>query len=389
MINKLKEIFYKKYGKNKNELFVYFAPGRVNIIGEHTDYNGGFVLPCALSFGTYLLIRKANNSQIKFLSANFDFTANIPINKLKKKINGEWVNYPLGIFNQFIKKGKDIQGIEMLFSGNIPNGAGLSSSASIELVTSFAINELFEYGFDIIELIKLSQKAENEFVGVSCGIMDQFAVGKGKKNHALFLNCETLKYVQIPFSLNEYKLIIANTNKKRGLTNSKYNERVAECKKALKFINKKLSIKNLGELSLETFEEIQDVIPDEVIRRRAEHVVSEDYRVLEAVKAMENKNIKTLGKLMNASHDSLKNNYEVTGFELDTLVYEARKITGVIGSRMTGAGFGGCTVNIIRKNNVDEFCKKVGERYKKITGLNADFYLPEIGDGVRRLIIDY
>ena len=389
MINELKEIFYKKYGKNKNELFVYFAPGRVNIIGEHTDYNGGFVLPCALSFGTYLIIRKAKNNQIDFFSTNFDFTANIPINKLKKKINGEWVNYPLGIFNQFIKKGKDIQGIEMLFSGNIPDGAGLSSSASIELVTAFAINELFEYGFDVIELIKLSQKAENEFVGVSCGIMDQFAVGKGKKNHALFLNCETLKYVQIPFNLNEYKLIIANTNKKRGLTDSKYNERVAECKKALKFINKKLSIKNLGELSLETFEEIQDVIPDEIIRRRAEHVVSEDYRVLEAVKAMENKNIKTLGKLMNASHDSLKNNYEVTGFELDTLVYEARKITGVIGSRMTGAGFGGCTVNIIRKNNVDEFCKKVGERYKKITGLNADFYLPEIGDGVRRLIIDY
>ncbi len=389
MINELKEIFYKNYGKNKNELFVYFAPGRVNIIGEHTDYNGGFVLPCALSFGTYLLIRKSKNNQIDFFSTNFDFSADIPINKLKKKINGEWVNYPLGVINQFIKKGKDIQGIEMLFSGNIPNGAGLSSSASIELVTSFAINELFEYGYDIIELIKLSQKAENEFVGVNCGIMDQFAVGKGKKNHALFLNCETLKYVQIPFNLHDYKLIIANTNKKRGLTDSKYNERVAECKKALKFINKKLSIKNLGELSIETFEEIQDVIPDEVIRRRAEHVVSEDYRVLEAVKALENNDIKTLGKLMNDSHDSLKINYEVTGFELDTLVYEARKLTGVIGSRMTGAGFGGCTVNLVRKNNVDEFCEKVGERYKKITGLNAEFYLPEIGDGVRRLKIDY
>jgi len=382
-IQSLKNTFLEKYGKNDNEISVFFAPGRVNLIGEHTDYNGGLVLPCALSFGTYLLVRLSDKPEIEFSSLNFEFSAKIGFENLGKKVGEEWVNYPLGVIDQLVKQGVEMRGAQFLYYGNIPNGAGLSSSASIELVTAFALNELFNFNKSITELIKLSQKAENEFVGVNCGIMDQFAVGRGKKNHAIFLDCSSLDYKLVPFNPLDYKLVIINSNKHRKLSDSKYNERVSECNEAVNYLNNRLNIKNLSELSLKEFNENQDLIPDETIKRRARHVISENNRVLTAVEALKNNDLIAFGKLMNSSHDSLRFDYEVTGNELDTLVEEARKIDGVIGARMTGAGFGGCTVNLVKAENLESFKEKVGRNYKEKTGLKADFYLPEIGDGVK------
>ena len=384
-LTELKKEFYKKYGEKGNKISIFFSPGRVNLIGEHTDYNGGYVFPCTLSFGTYLITRKTDDNLIKFATTNFNFSINILLNELSQKQGNEWVNYPLGVIDQLIKKGVSLSGLEFLYSGNIPNAAGLSSSASIEMVTAFAINEIFSFGLDIVELAKLSQRAENEFVGMNCGIMDQFAAGMGKKDSALFLNCNTLEYELVPVILKDYELIITNTNKQRTLTDSKYNERRSECEKAVEYLNRALPIQNLSEIGYTQFLDIQSYIPEEIIKRRAKHVISENQRVLDAVKALKNGELVTFGALMNASHDSLRNDYEVTGIELDALVEEARKIDGVIGSRMTGAGFGGCTVSLVKKETVEKFCTIVGKNYEKITGLKADFYLAKIGEGTRRI----
>lgn len=377
--------FISRYGPSNETIHLFFAPGRVNLIGEHTDYNGGYVLPCALSFGTYMLVRRALNETVKLASGNFEFSMEVPLEKLSGSVNGHWVDFPLGIFDQFIKIGLKITGLEILYAGNIPHGAGLSSSASIEVVTAFAVNELYNYGLSLTGLARLSWKCEHEFIGVQCGIMDQFAVALGEKNHALFLDCNTQEFEQVPIKLNNYRLVIANTNKIRQLSGSKYNDRVKECSLATQMIQATMPIKNLGALSLDDFERVKHLIDDPVILQRARHVVSENQRVLDAVKALKNYNLKTFGKLMNASHDSLKNDYKVTGFELDTMVEEARKVGGVIGSRMTGAGFGGCTVNLVKEKQVDAFIEKVGEAYHHKTGLHADFYLPDIGDGARSL----
>jgi len=375
----------KRFGLGTEKIECYFSPGRVNLIGEHTDYNGGYVFPCALSFGTYLAVRKNNLSQFRFSSGNMSFYNTINLADLDKKIGKEWVNYPLGVINQFVLDGKKLVGLDFYFFGDIPNGAGLSSSASIEMVTAYALNELLKYGYDRISLIKISQKAENIFVGVNCGIMDQFASGMGKKDCAIFLNCNTLNYELVPIVLNNYKIVIANTNKRRGLADSKYNERRSECDRAVEYISKKQPISFLGELHLDEFLKLQASIPDETIRRRAMHVVSENERVKDAVSELKAGNILNFGQLMNASHDSLKNDYEVTGFELDTLVDEARAIEGVIGSRMTGAGFGGCTVNIVDKSSIPEFISTVGKAYLEKTGLKADFYVADIGEGSMKI----
>ncbi len=376
----------KRFGVADEKISCYFSPGRVNLIGEHTDYNGGYVFPCALSFGTYLAIRKNNLSQFRFSSGNMSFYTSVMLSDLDKKIAKEWVNYPLGVINQFAADGKKPVGLDFYFYGDIPNGAGLSSSASIEMVTAFAMNDLLNYGCDKIELVKLSQKAENFFVGVNCGIMDQFASGMGKKDCAIFLDCNTLKYELVPIVLNNYKIVIANTNKRRGLADSKYNERRSECDKAVECISKKHPIRFLGDLTIEDFEKLQAAIPDETIRRRARHVISENERVKEAVTELKAGNILNFGELMNASHDSLRDDYEVTGFELDTLVQEARGIEGVIGSRMTGAGFGGCTVSIVDQSSIPEFISTVGKAYLDKTGLKADFYVAEVGEGSMKLI---
>jgi galactokinase len=384
-LSHLKDEFFKKYDNRTDDPVIFFSPGRVNLIGEHTDYNNGFVFPCALNYGTYLLIRKRNDDHLVLNTLNFEFSDSVSINNIKKNESGEWVNYPLGVITEYLQRDIRLGGMEMLFYGDIPNGAGLSSSASIEMVTAYAINVLFNAGLSDLELIKLSQHAENTFVGMNCGIMDQFAVGKGEKDKAIFLNCETLNYDAVPIELDEYQLIITNTNKRRGLTDSKYNERRAECEKAVEYINKKVSISSLSQLSINDLHLLDELIPDITIRKRARHVITENNRVLQAVKVLKSGDIQQFGKLMNESHDSLKDDYEVTGKELDALAYEARKITGTVGSRMTGAGFGGCTVSIVEKDHADSFIEKLDKAYTSVTGLNADFYKPSIEGGVKQL----
>ena len=377
--------FYEKYGNRNEKPVLFFSPGRVNLIGEHTDYNGGYVFPCALNYGTYLLTRKIEGNKLKFSTLNFNNDEESPIDGLFKNTVKTWINYPLGVINEFLKRGKTITGLELLYYGDVPNGAGLSSSASIEMVTAVALNELFGTGFTTLELVKMSQKAENEFVGMNCGIMDQFAVGFGKKDHAIFLNCDTLEYENVPLVLNDCSLIITNTNKRRGLTDSKYNERRAECDKAVELLQAYKPIRNLSELGTSDLSLLERYISDPVVRRRAKHIISENGRVLEAVKVLKENNLKRFGELMNLSHDSLKDDYEVTGSELDTLVYEGRKLPGVIGTRMTGAGFGGCTVSVVKTDEADNFRVKLAKAYTIKTGLVPDFYQPEIGNGAGRL----
>ena len=381
----LEDKFYKKFGNRNIAPVLFFSPGRVNLIGEHTDYNGGFVFPCALNYGTYLLVRKTKESNLKFSTLNFDSDESVAISGLFKNTSKKWINYPLGVVNEFLKRDKTITGLELLYYGDVPNGAGLSSSASIEMVTAVALNDLFNAGFSTLELVKMSQKAENEFVGMNCGIMDQFAVGFGKKDHAIFLNCDTLNYENVPVILNENVLIITNTNKRRGLTDSKYNERRSECDKAVEYLQAFKKIRNLSELTVDDLGILGKYIPDQVVRKRAKHVISENGRVIEAVKVLRENKIGRFGELMNLSHDSLKEDYEVTGPELDTLVYEARKLPGVIGTRMTGAGFGGCTVSIVSKEHLTQFINELKIAYEKKTGLVPDFYQPEIGDGARKM----
>jgi galactokinase len=384
-INFLHEEFFKIYGDRGNAPVLYFTPGRVNLIGEHTDYNGGYVFPCALDFGTYLLVRKTGSSEIRMNSLNFPGDVRIPVSSAYTKIEKSWTNYPAGVINEFAKLEFISPGTEMLFYGDIPNGAGLSSSASIEMVTAVATNDLCNAGLPMMELVKMSQRAENMFVGMNCGIMDQFAVGFGKKDHAINLNCDTLEYKYAPLNLGERRLVITNTNKRRGLTDSKYNERRAECDRAVELISAHHPIRNLSELGISDLGLLDKYITDEVVRRRARHVITENNRTQEAISALERNDIESLGRLMNESHDSLCKDYEVTGTELDTLVYEGRKLPGVIGSRMTGAGFGGCTVSIVESNLTEAFITKLGEIYHAATGLTADFYLPGIGDGARKI----
>jgi len=385
-LNKLHQHFFSLFGNPGNKPRLFFAPGRVNLIGEHTDYNGGFVLPCALQYGTYLAIRKNNEAKLRFASLNIETSADVSVANISKKSETPWVNYPLGVFDQFRQQQANLTGFDLLFSGDIPSNAGLSSSASIEMVTAFALNAFLEPSqLGMIDLIRLSRRAENEFVGVNCGIMDQFAVGMCSADHALFLNCKTLEFNKIPFILPNTRLIIGNTNKPRELAGSRYNERVAECQLAVASIDPFFPMSSLGEISFMQFYKMQDQIADERIRMRARHVISENQRVLNSVACLMKGDLSQFGALMNASHESLRDNYEVTGFELDTLVEEAWKINGVLGARMTGAGFGGCTVNLVRENVVEEFINKVGEGYRSKTGLTADFYLARVSDGVREI----
>ena len=386
-ISALKKKFKELYGENDESLNVYFAPGRVNLIGEHTDYNEGYVFPCALDYGTYLVVRKSQRQHVALATTEFDYAPTIPMELIHEKHSNEWVNYPLGIIDQLRKMNHELpSGLEMLFSGTIPHGAGLSSSASIEMATAVALNDLFAFNRTQIELVQLSQRAENQFVGMNCGIMDQFAVGMGKVNYAVFLDTETLDYELVPVELEKHKLIISNTNKQRKLTDSKYNERRSECEQVLKYLNKDgHEFNNLGKIKYEYFQQIQDRIPEPVLKRRARHIVTEDKRVVAATRALKEGNLETFGRLMNESHDSLRDDYEVTGMELDTLVEEARKVEGVLGSRMTGAGFGGCTVSLVRSNATDNFISQVGENYEKRTGLKPDFYITNISDGAKKI----
>ncbi len=363
---------------------VYFAPGRVNLIGEHTDYNGGHVFPCALTIGTYAVARLRDDDKLCLFSMNFedDGVGESRLADIETKKDGDWRNYPKGIVWAFGKKGYKVdKGLDILYFGNIPNGSGLSSSASIEVLTGFILKELF--GFDVTnqDLALIGQFSENKYNGVNCGIMDQFAIAMGKKDCAIFLDTADLSYEYAPIVLKGAKIVILNTNKKRGLGDSKYNERRSECEAALAALQTKLSIKSLGELTEEEFEANKELIGDPVKIKRAKHAVYENQRTIKAVKALKDNDLELFGKLMIASHDSLRDDYEVTGIELDTLVAEALKQQGVIGARMTGAGFGGCAVSIVKEEAVPAFIENVGKAYKEKIGYAADFYVVEIGDG--------
>ena len=388
MQQQLVKKFQELFGKGGDIRF-YFSPGRVNLIGEHTDYNGGHVFPCALTIGTYGVARKRGDRIIRLYSENFSKMGVIEtsLDDLVYRENAGWTNYPKGIVWTFQEKGYPVEtGFDMLMYGNIPNGSGLSSSASVELLMGIILKDLLGYeDLTMINLALMGQYGENNFNGMNCGIMDQFAIAMGKKDHAIFLDTQNLQYEYAPIRMDGYKIVIAASNKKRRLTDSKYNERRAECEKALKDIQSVKMIHALGELTEEGFEQIKDAVKDPVCRKRAKHAVYENQRTIKAVKALRNNDLETFGKLMNASHVSLRDDYEVTGKELDTLVEAAWKQEGVIGSRMTGAGFGGCTVSIVKEEAVDAFIKNVGEIYEKEIGYGADFYVVEIGDGTRRI----
>lgn len=387
MQTKLVEKFKELFGAD-GDIRVYFAPGRVNLIGEHTDYNGGHVFPCALTIGTYGVARKREDKTLRFYSMNFEALGVIEssVEGLRSEKEADWTNYPKGVMWAFGEKGMKVeQGMDLLLFGNIPNGSGLSSSASVEVLTGFILKDMF--GFDVTnqDLALIGQFSENQFNGVNCGIMDQFAIAMGKADHAIFLDTATLKYEYAPIKLDGAKIVISCTNKKRGLGDSKYNERRSECETALAEIQEVVGINSLGDLSEAQFEQYQSAIKDEIRVKRAKHAVYENQRTLKAVEALKNNDVKLFGELMNASHVSLRDDYEVTGEELDTMVEEAWKVDGVIGSRMTGAGFGGCTVSIVKDEAVDTFIEQVGKAYKEKIGYAGDFYVVEIGGGPCRL----
>jgi len=381
---KFKEIFGTE-GRFKT----YFAPGRVNLIGEHTDYNGGHVFPCALTMGTYATVREREDKIMNFYSINFDELGIISssMENLVYSENENWINYPKGVIWALKDEGYIIDhGFDIVVYGTIPNGAGLSSSASLEVLTAVMLRDMFKLDIDNTKIALIGQKAENKYVGVNCGIMDQFVIANGKKDNAVFLDTATLEYQYAPIKLENAKIVIMNTNKKRGLGDSKYNVRRAECEKALQELQQGgLKIKALGELTEEQFEENKHFIEDELRQKRAKHAVYENQRTLKAVQALKDKNLELFGKLMIDSHNSLRYDYEVTGKELDTLVEEALKQEGVIGARMTGAGFGGCAVSIVKTECVDEFIKNVEQGYRTIIGYNPEFYVVEIGEGPRNL----
>ena len=385
LIKDFKEIF-----KYNGEVKTFFSPGRVNLIGEHTDYNGGFVFPCALDFGTYAVVKKREDKIFRMYSKNFENLGIIEFNldNLVYDKKDDWGNYPKGVVKTFLDRNYKIDsGFDVLFLGNIPNGAGLSSSASIEVLTAVILKDLFKLDVDMIEMVKMCQVAENKFIGVNSGIMDQFAVGMGKKDNAILLDCNTLKYEYVPVKLKNMSIVIANTNKKRGLADSKYNVRRNSCEEAVKVLNKNgVNIKYLGELTVAEFEKVKHYITDEEQLKRATHAVTENERAKVAVEFLKKDDIAEFGKLMNKSHISLRDAYEVTGLELDSLVEAAWEEKGTVGSRMTGAGFGGCTVSIVENDYVDSFIKNIGKKYREKTGLEASFYIANIGDGAGRYI---
>lgn len=379
ILKKFEEVFGDSEGAK-----VFFAPGRVNLIGEHTDYNGGHVFPCALTIGTYGAARVRKDKKLRFYSMNFEQLGVLEssIQGLKPEKEADWTNYPKGVMWAFGERGYQIPyGMDILLNGNIPNGSGLSSSASVEVLTGYILREFFGFEVSNQELALIGQYSENNFNGVNCGIMDQFAIAMGKKGQAIFLDTADLSYTYAPVNLEGAKIVIACSNKKRGLGDSKYNERRSECETALEELKKVVDIKSLGELTEDKFEQYKAAIKDPVRVRRAKHAVYENQRTIKAVEALKANDIAEFGRLMNASHVSLRDDYEVTGIELDTLVEEAWKVEGVIGSRMTGAGFGGCTVSLVKDEAIDIFKKQVGEAYLAKIGYSADFYVVEVGDG--------
>ena len=386
ILDEMQEVFREKFGAAQTH--AYFSPGRVNLIGEHTDYNGGHVFPCAISLGTYALVapRTDGISRLYSMNVSEQGVVQFPMHGAVKSDAYGWANYPIGVVRVMEDAGhRAAHGFDIVLYGTLPNGAGLSSSASIEVLMAVILNDELNLGIDMVELVKFSQKAENEFVGMNCGIMDQFAVGRGKKDCAILLDCNTLSYRYSKLALDGCSIVITNTNKTHSLVTSAYNERRAQCESALKALQKVKPIKALGELTNAEFDAIASAIPDPVERRRARHAVYENNRTLEAVKALEANDVKRFGALVNASHVSLRDDYEVTGPELDTLAELAWQQDGVLGSRMTGGGFAGCTVSIVRDAAIPAFEKNVGDAYTAKIGYAPSFYVANIADGARRL----
>ncbi len=387
-INELKQKFIEIYGGSEDGLRVFSSPGRVNLIGEHMDYNGGFVFPAALTVSSTVIVRTRDDRQVKLAATDLPDRVVASLDELEKYKGLKWGNYQLGVADELQKAGYKLVGCEMLFHDTVPLGAGLSSSAAIQVVTALTLaaigNEAnsVEKEIDMIEMALIAQKSEHNYVGVKCGIMDQFASAMGKANHAIFLDCKDLSYELVPLNIKGCKILISNTNKKRSLGESKYNERRSQCEKGLEILKEALpEAKCLGEITIDQFNQHKSLIEDQVILNRVEHVITEDDRVLKSIDALKSNDIEKFGKLMIASHNSLRDLYEVTGIELDTLVEEALKVEGVIGSRMTGAGFGGCTVSIVKEDAVNLFIEQVGKNYKEKIGYAPSFYVSEIGNG--------
>ena len=384
----MKKCFEEKFGA-EGDIRTYFAPGRVNLIGEHTDYNGGHVFPCALTIGTYMIARKRDDRKLRFYSMNFENLGVIEssLDDFRPAEEKIWPAYPKGMMWTFEKKGYAVPfGFDILLYGNIPNGSGLSSSASVETVTGVMLRDMYGYNeLTNIDIALYGQYSENNYNGVNCGIMDQFAISMGKKDNAIFLDTSNLEYVYVPCELKDCKIVLSSSNKKRGLGDSKYNQRRAECEQALADIQKVKDVKSLGALTSAEFEDIKDAVTDDICRKRAKHAVYENERTVLAVELLKAGKLEEFGKLLNQSHVSLRDDYEVTGIELDTLVEAAWECEGVIGSRMTGAGFGGCTISIVKEENVQAFIENVGKKYEDKIGYAADFYVVDVGDGPARL----
>ncbi|CCJ32676.1 galactokinase [Caloramator australicus] len=377
----LKEGFEKNFG-TRGDIQYFFSPGRVNLIGEHIDYNGGLVFPCALSIGIYAAVGYREDKKVRLVSKNMVNKVEFTLNDIQFKEEDGWGNYPKGVIKYIQEEGYNLKGADIYLESTLPDGAGLSSSAALEVLTGYIM--LYPILGDKIDRVWLSlicQRAENEFIGVNCGIMDQFSVAMGKRDHAILLDCNTLEYEYVPVDLKGYTLVIMNTNKKRELSESKYNERRYECEMALKHINDYKKIENLCHATLEDL----GLLKDNLLKTRARHVITENQRVKEAIKFLKGGNIKEFGKLLVKSHESLKNDYEVTGLHLDTIVEAALKFEGCIGARMTGAGFGGCGIAIVENKLLEEFIKEVEVKYKEITNISPSFYISRIDDGVKML----
>ena len=382
----LKQKFEELFGKK--DYTAFFAPGRINLIGEHTDYNGGNVFPCAITLGTYAIAAKNDLKQVRLYSENFPEAGVISFDlaDLDHKKADSWANYPKGMLRYLKEAGHAIpEGMDMVIFGNIPNGSGLSSSASLELLMGVVLDNLFDLNVDRLDLIKTGKRVENEFIGVNSGIMDQFAVGMGEENKAILLDCNTLEYEMVPVELGNHAIVIMNTKKRRELVDSKYNERRSECEEALAKLQTVVSVGSLGELDEEPFENAKAVLESDVLYRRARHAVTENQRTLKAKSALQAGELEAFGQLMNQSHISLRDDYEVTGIELDTLVQAAWDQPGVLGARMTGAGFGGCAIAIVEKDAIPTFIENVGKTYETAIGYPAEFYIAEISDGAKRL----
>src|SRR6476660_4823582 len=379
----IKEEFQRRFQKKPDHIF--FSPGRVNLIGEHIDYNGGQVMPGAISLGIYLAISRNTDKVLRFQCLNFPDTAELHLQNSYTKSGKEWFNYPLGILNEVLGLGYSVSGLDMLFDGNLPIGAGLSSSASIEVLMTYALDQLFQLDIPKVEIALLSKKVENEFIGVNCGIMDQFAVTFGENNKAILLNCDSLEYELLPFDTGNYSLVIINTNKTRSLADSKYNERFAQCGAALKALKKEIDAKNLCDVDIQTFQSYKYLINDRVLEKRALHVISENFRVNKAAKVLSENKLNEFGQLMYQSHQSLKDLYEVSGIELDTIVEFCKNNEHCLGARMTGAGFGGCAIALVDKSKLEDFGKCLVEFYKGKIGYEPAVFASEIGNGVRQI----